>query len=40
MVVVAMGIGLIARSMKANHIQHSAPFTAPEEPRSYSSPLQ
>ncbi len=40
MILVAMGIGLIARSMKTNRVQHTAPFTAPEEPRSYSSPLQ
>lgn len=40
MVIVAMGIGLIARSVNANRAQHTAPFTAPEEPRSYSSPLQ
>lgn len=40
MVIVAMGIGLIARSVNANRAQHTTPFTAPEEPRSYSSPLQ
>lgn len=40
MVIVAMGIGLIARSVNANRVQHAATFTAPEEPRSYSSPLQ
>jgi phage shock protein PspC (stress-responsive transcriptional regulator) len=40
-VLIAMGAGLIARTVSTRQTMPTAqPFTAPEEPRSYSSPLQ